>query len=241
MNQGDGTFKDQTVAGLGGVVGVPMAFDFNLDGIADLVVLVQTSTGNQIYSFAGHGDGSFTLIGSLQGVPAAQLVVGDFDHDGFPDLAGPGAFEPAAITYLFGGGHGHFDLQKVVGPFAAYAAVGDFNGDGIPDIVMPDDFSFVTLALGRTDRNFPVITPLFPATIFGLSAGDVNGDGLPEIFAGGNREFNIPGSMFLNKGNSNFSLAASIDPAAGEIVDLTGNGVFDLGWREWTESRSLAE
>jgi hypothetical protein len=145
LNNSNGKFTDQVAAGLtglNGIVGVPNVLDFNLDGIPDLVIEVSTSTGDQLYSFQGNGDGSFTQIAVLSCPPVGQLVIGDFDHDGFPDLAGPGSNEPGAMTYFFGDGHGHFVAQQVVGPAGQYVAVGDFNGDGIPDLVIPDDFSF---------------------------------------------------------------------------------------------------
>ena len=228
LNRGNGQFKDQVIAGLNGVVGVPNVLDFNLDSIPDLVVEVQESTGTQLYSFAGNGDGSFTQIAVLVTQPLAQLVTGDFDHDGFPDLAGPGEGNPAAMQFLFGDGHGNFTAQKVVGPEGQFAAVGDFNGDGLPDVVVPDQFSIVSLALGRTDRNFPSLLTLNPATVTSVSAGDINGDGLPDILVGGNREYSIPSTVFINQGNESFQLAAYTDPSAGMLADVTGKGVVDL-------------
>ena len=228
MNQGGGTFKDQAAAGLNGIFGGPNVLDFNLDGIPDLVVEIQNSSGGQLVSFAGNGNGSFTQVASLNTGGLGQLVVGDFDHDGFPDLAGPGQLEPAAITYFFGDGRGNFIPQVVVGPEGQYAAIGDFNGDGNPDVVVPDRFSFVSLALGRKDRNFPSPFALSPATMTELSVGDINGDGLPEIFVGGDLVNGIPGTVFLNQGNSSFQFAAHTDPSTFEVVDMTGNGVVDL-------------
>ena len=141
LNQGGGKFHDQVVSGLNGVVGVTNVLDFNLDGIPDLVVEAR----QQLYSFKGNGDGSFTQVAVLATPPPNQLVTGDFDHDGFPDLAGPGPDEPFEMLYFFGDGHGNFVAQPVVGPGGQYAAVGDFNGDGIPDVVVPDGYGFVSL------------------------------------------------------------------------------------------------
>jgi FG-GAP-like repeat len=98
------------------------------------------------------------------------LVAGDFDHDGFPDLAGHSGLEPSEILYFFGDGHGNFKMQAVVGPEGDWAAVGDFNGDGLPDVVIPDRFNFVSLALGRKDRNFVSPVALYPAIVTGISA-----------------------------------------------------------------------
>jgi hypothetical protein len=236
VNQGNGNFSDQAAGGLNGIVGLTTVLDFNLDGIPDLVVQapVQNGSSYELYSFAGTGNGSFTQVGSVS-FPLGPIVLvsGDFDHDGFPDVAGPTGLEPSELVYFFGDGHGNFVMQPVVGPQGEYAAAGDFNGDGIPDVVVPDRFSFVSLALGRTDRNFPSALALTtPAVVGGLSAGDINGDGLPEIFVGGDydlvNDIILPGTVYLNLGNSSFQLAASTDPTSYMIADLTGKGVFDL-------------
>jgi hypothetical protein len=228
MNQGSGTFKDKAIAGLNGAFGVPNILDFNLDGIPDLVVEVQQSSGGQLVSFAGNGNGSFTQIASLSTPDMAQLVIGDFDHDGFPDLAGPTGTEPSEIVYFFGDGSGDFVSHVVVGPEGQYAAVGDFNGDGVPDVVVPDRFNFVSLALGRKDRNFPSPLSLSPATMTELSTGDINGDGKPEIFAAGDVVNGIPGTVFLNQGNGSFQYAANTNPSSFLVTDFTGKGVVDL-------------
>jgi len=93
-----------------------------------------------------------------------------------------------------------------------------------------DEFALVSITLGRTDRNFPFVLPLFPATVTNVSAGDINGDGLPEIMVGGNNYggANIPGTVFLNEGNSSFAFGANTPADTGVLADLTGRGVIDL-------------
>ena len=61
-----------------------------------------------------------------------------------------------------------------------------------------------------------------------ISTGDINGDGFPEIFAGGDSIFDIPGTVFLNRGKSSFQFAAYTDPSSFEVADMTGKGVVDL-------------
>jgi hypothetical protein len=227
LNTGGGNFTDQVAAGFNGVSGIPTVIDFNSDGIPDVVV-AQTlgPTTNTLYSFQGNGDGSFKQVSSVSIPQSSQFVTGDFDHDGFPDLATFG------ILYLFGDGQGNFTPLQIVGPRGNNIAVGDINGDGLPDIVVTETSYFVAVALGRTDRNFPSPLTLSPEGWGGITLGDVNGDGLPEIFIGGVSDpedfLNLPGTVYLNQGNSSFAFGANTDPSSFAMEDLTGKGVVDL-------------
>jgi hypothetical protein len=232
LNQGSGQFSDSPTPGLNGVGGLATIIDLNLDGIPDLVVQAVQNSVLQLYSFAGKGDGSFQQVTSIAisppGYRVYELVVGDFDHDGFPDLAGTdGETEPSHILYLFGDGRGNFTPQPVVGPQGGPSVVGDVNGDGLPDVIVPDRFNFVSVALGRTDRKFPSALALAPQLASTPYAGDINGDDLPEIFFGGLPD-SIFGTVFQNQGHNTFQLAANTDPTSFMLADLTGRGVVDL-------------
>jgi hypothetical protein len=224
MNQGNGVFIDEAPTALSGIVGWFNAFDFNRDGIPDIVVQVEQSAGGLLYSFEGTGNGSFTQVATVA-TPfwPILLVSGDFDNDGFPDLAGPQGLEPSQIFYFFGDGQGNFTVQSVVGPEGEFAATADVNGDGIPDLVVPDRFNLVSLALGRTGRDFPSTLPLSPSSMTGISAGNITKGGLPEILVSGD-----PGTMFQNVAGSSFQFGSSINQAGSMLADLTGKGVVDL-------------
>ncbi|MGO9084018.1 MAG: FG-GAP repeat domain-containing protein [Candidatus Sulfotelmatobacter sp.] len=62
--------------------------------------------------------------------------------------------------------------------------------------------------------------------------GDVTGDGLPDILTGGINDpydnFSLPGTVFLNQGNSSFTFGANVNINSFAMEDLTGKGVVDL-------------
>jgi hypothetical protein len=60
------------------------------------------------------------------------VTVGDFNGDGFPDLAVTNGADLGTISVLLGNGDGTFraPLNYAAGGTPARVAVGDFNGDG---------------------------------------------------------------------------------------------------------------
>ncbi len=129
--------------------GSVVAADFNKDGKMDLAFGVHL---NGVRVFLGDGKGNF--VDSSKGLPMTdfptrRVVVADFDHDGYPDIAaiseGPGGGTSTSIA----GGKVRIFLNRNKGKewkaidgadpsrvlAGDYLAVGNFNGDPYPDFV----------------------------------------------------------------------------------------------------------
>src|SRR5262249_47022739 len=86
----------------------------------------------------GNGDGTFQAAqGYAVDSTSQSMAVGDFNHDGIPDLAVAG-INSGTVSILLGQGDGTFrDAQAyTAGGSAAFVAVGNFNGDTLPDLAV---------------------------------------------------------------------------------------------------------
>jgi hypothetical protein len=102
---GDGSFQAPVSYPTGdqGPISVAVA-DYNRNGIADLAVVNDGSGGNgNVGVLLGNGDGSFQASTTYTVGPAPRfLAAGDFNGDGFPDLAVPNTNggNPGSVSVL---------------------------------------------------------------------------------------------------------------------------------------------
>jgi hypothetical protein len=208
-----------------------LSADFDGDGKPDVLVNLRTA----VLVATGNGDGSFqppaqySLAGNGQGTGSATIL-GDFNNDGFPDVAFP-SYTPLAVQIMLNSGTATFAPAPAVSVSTANAiATADVNGDGKLDLIFTASLS-VGVALGNGDGTFqsPTYLPL-PQDSFWVTVGDFNRDGIPDIAAGISDYGGI--SILLGRGDGTFEPQVGYDNGHQTFyltaADLNGDGYPDL-------------
>jgi hypothetical protein len=259
LGNGDGTFKPPSPYTTGTATDPIFIVegDFNQDGIPDLAVV--NNATSTVSVFLGVGDGTFQphadyKVGNPNDVhPVAQptsIAVGDFNGDGYPDLAVTN-YNENSVTILLNGGKaspGTFALGPnctssqnacPVGTGPVAIATGYFYGNQTLDLVVINESdSTATILQGNGDGTF---TPESPTLAVGnnpvsVAVLDLNGDGIPDLAVADQAS---PGqvSVLLGNGsggvgNGTFQTAVAYptgtNPTGVVIGDFNGDGIPDL-------------
>jgi hypothetical protein len=202
LGTADGSFSDTPeVFGTSQTSSVAIAMtDLNNDGRPDVVNLYNSS-GNQgpisrFVAYVGDGEGNFSPpFSASTGYNSSGIGIGDFNRDGFADLAVINRtvdnFTGGALAIFFGLGDGTFrtPFYVSVGNTPNSIIVADFNGDGIPDLAIAQmntegAAGSVSVLLGKGNGAFQqavyYVAGSHPSQVV---AADVNVDGRLDLVA----------------------------------------------------------
>jgi hypothetical protein len=199
--------------------------DLNGDGKPDIVVANFEDYGNNgdVAVFLGNGNGSFQPMSVVADLPTpTSLAIGDFNHDGKPDLA---VAYGGGIAVLLGNGDGTFQAPVTYDPAGASSvsvAVADVNGDGKLDIVVANNGNNTSaVLLGNGDGTFQTpISCIAGGGPTSVAIADVNGDGKADLAVANG----MAGVLLNNIGAppTTTSLVSSVNPVyVNHIVTYT--------------------
>lgn len=231
------------------VIAAQMSGDTN----TDVVGFVSPSGGPTLSILAADGTGSFNLslqsLASLTG-GAGPLAAGDFNQDGFTDLAfsnsspngGPINFTRSAVDFLSGSNTGNFTFSNryfVPESFLSKLVAVDLDRDGRLDVASAGAFfgrgapgAEVTIAFGDGLGSVRTVKSIWGLTEFpgsDMAAGDLDADGWTDLLVNKGNAFLLPNevhgaSALLNRLSSVVAAETAL-PAGIRLLPVSPNPV----------------
>ena len=240
-------------------VGLTITGDFDSDGVQD--ILTKNKDGNPML-YKGNGDGSFVKVekSNLYAVRGGTMAVGDFNRDGYLDVAAAGWSDEASSDVCVvnkNNGDGTFTTivsEKLVGAEKGSVMFADLDNDGYPELFVSGESSpegwariaYVFKNNGNGTFGAKTATNLPGACKGGVDWADVNGDGLIDIIYTGESNSNTT-IVAVNNGSLSFApneIPANKVARSGAAVaafDYDGDGIIDLAIMGYNDKAFLSK
>jgi len=185
LGNGDGTFRQGTLIPLGSSPTAVAVCDLNANGVLDLAVTNGALGLREVQILAGNGDGTFRAQQTVAvGNEPFAVAVGDFNHDGRPDL-GVANLASNNVSVLLS------DTSGGLSPAVNYAAGNGPTGIRAASltpkaplslIVSNDVSNTVAILTGNGDGTFQTAVS-FPSGGYSnsIAVGDLDNDGYKDI------------------------------------------------------------
>jgi hypothetical protein len=186
-----GTIDVRTSPGAGTRLYGAQATDLDLDGWLDLATMNEDTADLRVYM--NEGDGTVSFGSRLDpptpiGFGASPNEPGDFDADGFPDVAVVNGAE-ATVSVVLGDGDGTFGPEQSIGVGSSPHGVAalDADGDADVDLVVANYASSDLRMLTNDGSGVFTVTDTFQAGSCGewtVTAADADEDGRMDLLVG---------------------------------------------------------
>ena len=193
------------------------AADLNGDGRPDLVYSGHDLPPRVFLNFLGYqGQNEWVgldHIADLDGVSCSDVALGDFDRDGFPDLAVMGFFpKTGGLHVMSNQGTGEWKPRQELMPARDYGAIvrfRDLDGDGNVELIAATAVGAKTWKYGEAewiDQSEGLPTTIgvgeISGIVRGIDARDIDGDGRAELAVSGlPNASHAPVSLYRREGD----------------------------------------
>lgn len=212
------------------------AADFDGDMLTDVVVARDES--GVVAFHRGSVDGGFAAaVETVVGAGLSALATGDWNEDGFTDLAVTRQIgdDPGRVELFFGGPAGPGTPASVlVGSTPVDIAAADFNEDGRDDLLVANNISgFASVLLGGGDGTFAAAEAVaVGGSPRAVAAADFDRDGCDDFVVA--LSVNSAVVPYFGRCDGTFvrgpqTLSGVLSPAGLVVADFSGDRIPDVG------------
>jgi FG-GAP-like repeat len=244
-NDGNGNFSPYGTGLTPVRYGAADVSDFNRDGKLDIAILGNDGSATVTKIYRNNGDGSFTDIqAGLAGVMFGSLAWGDYDDDGYPDLAITGT-GPGYVTKIYHNNNGETFTEVssgMVNVMRSSIAWGDYDNDGYLDLLVAgrDTSNSPVTRIYRNNHgtNFVSVEAGLPQVWLGAGAwADIDNDGRLDILVTGLSPTGSVTTIHQNVGPAFPNTAPTLPTNL--FATVVGSGV-QLNWTPGSDAETPA-